>query len=112
MVNNAELDRLTRDGEKRLARLRAITEELAGEQFAARSGPASAIVDGHGTLVDLRIADEALTVRTLELDSLNRDILEAITGARLQAAERAGHLLFPVFPALFSDEIDADRSRG
>lgn len=112
MLSNAELDRLSRDSEERLARLRVISDELAGELFVVKSGPASAVVDGHGMLVDLRIADEALTVRTLDLDALNRRIVEAVTGARQRAAERAGHLLLPVFPALFSGGADAGRCSG
>lgn len=108
MLNDVEADRLRRNSEERLTRLREITGDLAHEQFAARSGTASAVVDGHGGLVDLRIADEALTVRTLDLDALNGDILEAIADARQQATERAGHLLSLVFPTLVPD----DRGRG
>lgn len=71
--------------------MREITGELAGEEFEGTAGDASAIVDGEGMLVDLRIADKALTVNTLDLDALNADLLEAISTARQQAAERACH---------------------
>jgi DNA-binding protein YbaB len=104
-VSGSERDRSGEESGDRMARMLAITEDLAGEEFeaAARSGHAMAVVDGRGTLVDLRVADEALTVRGLDLDALNADLLEAITGARRQAAERACQLLNPVFPALFPE---------
>jgi DNA-binding protein YbaB len=105
MQNNNGLDRPRKDSDDRLARMRAINEELAGEEFAvsAKSGHVRVTVDGQGMLVDLRIADEVLTIRKLDLDTLNVDIHEAISGARQLAAERACQLLHPVFPALFSE---------
>jgi DNA-binding protein YbaB len=94
-----------REDDTELAQLREITDELARAEFtgAARSGRAKALVDGQGTLLDLWISDDVLGVRTLDLDALNADIVEAVTAGRVRAAAYASRRLHPVFPALFAD---------
>ncbi|WP_424188612.1 YbaB/EbfC family nucleoid-associated protein [Actinokineospora sp. G85] len=99
-----ELERLKAEIDARLDQVRTATNDLAQQSFPARSdrGNVRAVVDGQGSLLDLGIADGALS--RPHPASLGGEVVEAVTAARARASEAHRERFHQILPGMFPAE--------